>query len=518
MALTSPTSPASKPTPIPSEPPVEAGGKPASAKEPKQSPSPKAGPAQFGGLRDLREIGQRAKEAFGIGQAKFSNVNELASLDSATQVAILTEIRDGVPVDSARARLHQIVTAHLTAQLEADNEITPGIWATRFSHVRISRSQSGVIENGWEMGNMDAIKNDILNASIEYASKPSGTPPPNAFTFQQIVKKQPPTKDPSYVPTGPIHGVDGYGNQTMVMPIKHRSLSAITANIERSHPDTSALGADVMAWQRAAWLSALSHVSPDTIDQCADGPLDKKHEEAFTRIKALASAIQKENGAEKLKSAFTEAASSKDKQKAQLKYPVELGFTQHDCEADLRLLTGLLLKDVCNSDGKSILKAASQNPGVLVASLMNKLGANGVILDHTQSASGATEPSISISAAVCDMIGDDMPPESLTKVVDFYARYVPVVVISKDGIGLRAPLKTLEQFAAEQAQQQADSAGEPDQNGAPSADAAGAAANPASATSAEGKAAEQESAKKPAPATPSKAANQSSAAEEKTGA
>ncbi|MBC7414615.1 MAG: hypothetical protein H7327_06745, partial [Herminiimonas sp.] len=145
--------------------------------------------------------------------------NALRLLPPEDRLALLIEIRDGHKnVPEQRRKLQKAVKAHIRMQLDPTDEISPGLFATGFDHVRHIKSVDAVIPDGWFPRGDEILITEIVNASIEHLSKnDASTPPPaNAISFEQIIEGTKPTSNPEAQSlSAPICGVDGIGNRVV---------------------------------------------------------------------------------------------------------------------------------------------------------------------------------------------------------------------------------------------------------------------------------------------------------------
>lgn len=451
MANSVATNPAgTAPTGIPGAAAGTASGPAPGVNQPQPEP-PKSARAKGGGMfAGLANAKRAAEGAFRGNKTSFNNVSDLASIDPATQVEILKEIREGKVVDPARARLHKIVIEYLNQQLEPHNEIAPGIHSTGFSHVRLATSPSGVIENGWSPRDMTEIRNHIIDKSIAYASNPTGTPPHDAFTFQQIGMKQRPTQNNALFPSGPIHGVDGYGNQRMVMPLSGSAISSLLGDIDQTLPNDkfSKLGNDSMAWQRAAWLAALGMVNHNTLKEQLLELTEGQHADVISRLASLAESLQN-NPVEKedFMEPVLDAQGNEMFQK--LKYP---NGSKEDLERDLHQLTAVILKDVRNIYGEPLVGGADQRPGICAMTLINKLGVDCAVLNATTSRNGSSISELSVSEDGAEMIAESIDQDKSSPPADHFEAHVyqvPLVIITDEGVSVLLPGAPAQQTAGQ---------------------------------------------------------------------
>ena len=418
--------------------PAIAGDPVAANKQESSRPSRGNNLGGLAGLAELKEASRRAAPTHGTGKAR-SDPRELLSLDRATQLAILKEIRNGTKVDPARKRLHDMVIAHLDKQLAKTKQIAPGVWATGFSHVRELDSDSAVTEDGWADQDLGDAKNDILDETIAYMSKPNGPPPPRVFTFEQAAYGKPPTQDPSLMPDGPIYGRNGYGDPTMVMCYgKH--LRDLMSDIKHSHDKTMDVGSDGLAPHRAAWIVALHQIDLTRLINILGDLSDGSNDDVIKPMIDLAKKI-KQDGVEKFIESMQIAADGTGKPNVRMTYPAGSEHVERDSEKDLRDLSIALLGDMKTPDGRRLLDAEDTDATLFVTALLNRLEVNSAVVEKNQSGNGPSE-TLSIGKEGADAINAYIEGHPSTKANALFAEYVhkvPIVVISDKGICVQMP-------------------------------------------------------------------------------
>lgn len=391
------------------------------------------------GLANLREARQRGVPTHGTEKTN-ADPRELLTLDPATRLAIVKEIKNGTKVDPARKRLHNMVIAHLNKQLEATDPIAPGVWATGFSHVRLLESDSAVTEDGWANQDLgDALK-DILDETIAFMSGPNGPPPPTVFTFEQVAYGKPPTQDPSLKPQGLICGRNGYGDPTMVMSFGNH-LRDLMSNINRSHDKKMDVGSDEMAPHRVAWIVALHQIEVDDLSSVLDILPAGTNGDAIKPLVELANKI-KQDGLEKFIENMQTPDDGTGKPKFRMTYPAGSEHVERDCEKDLLDLSKALLGDMKTPDGCSLLDSKDTDAALFVTALLNRLEVNGTIEEENLRGNGLGKKTLSIGKTGADIVNDHIGAggsESLPHLFASYVLKVPIIVISDKAISLRMP-------------------------------------------------------------------------------
>ena len=330
---------------------------------------------------------------------------------------------------------HAVVIAHLEEQLKLRDSKVPGVGLTGFSHIR---SFESVMPHNFEPTAENDVKTALYISSMAYAKDPSGAPPPDAFTLEQIHDKTSPPADPNIpdpLPGDALHGRDLAGNDVVGIHAGHPSMAELHGLMNGSHPDTVNLGNGKTAWADSAWLTAMLKVKPEELEEKLT-----EHATAQGQSRQLKSQIARIRiAAENLQKKMKDESINTNREHMHEAIQSEL----NSIRSEMDQITPVIFASKKDIRGKPLMHEQTVGDQTHMASLMSALGTETIIVKHGGADNGIDKPgAMTYHAADMEHANAAFGAKDPEKEKSFFAEKLqsaPMVVIGPSGFELKMP-------------------------------------------------------------------------------
>ena len=345
---------------------------------------------------------------------------------------VLSEMSKG-EMPPGKEKLHAAVLAHLSKQLEPRDSGVPGVSLPGFSHIRIFES---VVPDNFEPSSSDEVIKLIIKNSLEYAKKPKGPAPPDAFTVDQFHAASSPPEDPDIpapVPNPLIQGRDFANNHLVGLRAEHQSMSDLVAMMKKIHMEPLTINRHENDWAHTAWLVSMMQVEPEKLEKQLTEQA-KAHGQ-YPALKAHITKIRR--AAEDLHAAMHVDGNRADQNKVNH----AMQSVINDTRDEMHELTQVLLSSKADIRDDPLLESDKNHTHV--ASLMSILGAECIIMKPGAGESKDTPSEVTFHSAEMQGATAAFAAEDPGKQGGFFTekmKSTPVVVVNHDGsFELRMP-------------------------------------------------------------------------------